>query len=45
MKRNDVLRFVINHKSLEKFFSHFRWYNDLVIKRAREIILDRKRGE
>lgn len=42
MKRNDILRFIINHRSLEKFFSHFRWYNDLVIKRAREIISGRK---
>lgn len=38
MKRNDVLRFIISHRSLYKFFSHFRWYNNLVIKRAREII-------
>lgn len=38
MKRNDVLRFIINHKSLYKFFSHFRWFNDFVIKRAKEII-------
>jgi len=38
MKRNDVLRFIINHRSLYKFFSHFSWFNDLVIKRAQEII-------
>ena len=38
MKRNDVLRFIISHRSFYKFFSHFRWHNNLVIKRAREII-------
>lgn len=38
MKRNDVLRFIINRRSLNKFFSHFKWYNNLVIKRATEII-------
>lgn len=42
MKRNDVLRFIIKHRGLEKFFSHFRWYKDLVNKRAREIIFGRK---
>ena len=38
MKRNDVLRFIIKHRRLHKIFSHFRWFNDLVIKRALEII-------
>lgn len=42
MKRNDVLRFIIKHRSLEKFFNHFRWYKNLVRKRAREIIEGRK---
>lgn len=37
MKRNNILRFIINHRSLNKFFSH-------LIKRAREIISGRKRG-
>ena len=40
MKRNDVLRFIIKHRSLEKFFSHFRWYRNLVKKRAQEIIIE-----
>lgn len=40
MKRNDVLRFIVNHRSLDKFFSQFRWFNNLVIKRAKEIIWD-----
>ena len=38
MKRNDILRFIIKHRSLDRFFSHFKWFNDLVIKRAKEII-------
>ena len=38
MKRNDILRFIINHKILYKFFTRFKWFNDLAIKRAREII-------
>lgn len=38
MKRNAVLRFIVNHKSLNKFFMHFRWYNNLLEKKALEII-------
>lgn len=38
MKRNDILRFIIKHRRLDKFFSHFKWYHNLIIKRAREII-------
>ena len=42
MRRNSILRFIIDHRSLDRFFSHFKWYNNLVIKRAREIIDDGK---
>lgn len=38
MKRNDVLRFIIKHRKLDKFFGHFKWYRNLIVKRAREII-------
>ncbi len=44
MKRNSILKFIIDHKSLDKFFSHFKWYNNLIIKRAREIIDGRRGG-
>lgn len=42
MKRNSILKFIIDHRSLDKFFSRFKWYNNLIIKRAREIIDDVK---
>ena len=38
MKRNDILRFIISHKNLHKFFISFKWFNALILKRAREII-------
>ena len=38
MKRNDILRFIINNKYLNKIFSSFKWFNALIMKRAREII-------
>ena len=38
MKRNDILRFIINNKYLYKIFTSFKWFNALIIKRAREII-------
>lgn len=42
MKKNDILRFIIRHRKLDKFFEHFKWYNNLVIRRAQEIIHGRK---
>ena len=38
MKRNNILRFIINNKHLYKFFMSFEWFRNLCIKRAREII-------
>lgn len=38
MKRNDILRFIVNHKVTYKFFFRFKWFEKLMIKRAREII-------
>ena len=38
MKRNDILRFIINNKYLDRVFTQFKWFNALIVKRAREII-------
>ena len=38
MKKNDILRFIINNKYLYKIFTSFKWFNTLIMKRAREIL-------
>lgn len=45
MKRNDVLKFIIDHERLDNFFDHFRWYRNLCRKRGEEVISGRKRGK
>ena len=37
----SILRFIIKHKKLERFFSKFKWFNHLVYEEAQAVIGNR----